>query len=86
MTRGDAFMGGKDDWAVGYPDGGVVEFGCNEAAARTTFEMLRAATWTTTGESVRPRLLMRTEHRGPYQEVAHGAASYATAVPSSSTS
>ncbi|WP_168176633.1 hypothetical protein [Williamsia sp. 1135] len=55
-------------------------------AAKTTFDMQRSATWTTTGESVRPRLLTRTDRRGPYLEVEHGAASYATAVPSSSTS
>ncbi len=67
-------MGVKADWAVGYPDGGIVEFGCNEAAAKATFDMQRSATWTTTGESVRPRLLARTDRRGPYREVEYDAA------------
>lgn len=61
---------GEADWALGYPDGGIVEFGRDGVAAMTHYEVQRSATWTTSGEAVRPRLLTRPDRHSPYREVA----------------
>lgn len=60
---------GRDEWAIGYPDGDLVEFGTSESEARRHYAMQKDATWLGTGDPVSPRLLRREKSNTTYVDV-----------------